>query len=181
AGRLFGHAEMALVAKRTAALLSSLVRFPAGANAREYEVRLQGSAEWGSLWAAVNAYGEELNLCTVRLDINAPSLHENYHARWDRANALSDTETEGLWRTEIPLTLRGQVVGRIQVTGQHDGMPIWEKVATLARIGEDFEKKAAQLTGQPAERPAHRVLPGPHLTGREVDRPDGGAEQTVQH
>jgi UDP-GlcNAc:undecaprenyl-phosphate GlcNAc-1-phosphate transferase len=177
AGRMFGHAEFALVAKRTAALVSSLVRFPAGVNAREYEIRLQGSVEWGSLWAAVNAYGEELNLCTVRLDINAPALHENYHARWDRATPPLDTEAEGLWRTEIPLTVRGQVVGRIQVTGQNDGMPIWEKVATLARIGEDFEKKAAQLTSQSAERPAHRVLPVPHLTGLDVVRPVGVAEQ----
>jgi UDP-GlcNAc:undecaprenyl-phosphate GlcNAc-1-phosphate transferase len=177
AGRLFGHAELALVAKRTAALLSSLVRFPAGGNAREYEIRLQGSVEWGSLWAAVNSYGEELNLCTVRLDINAPALHENYHARWDRANSPADTEAEGLWRTEIPLTVRGQVVGRIQVTGQHDGTPIWEKVAALARIGEDFEKKAALLTSQSAEPLPHRVLPVPHLARLETVRPVGVAEQ----
>src|SRR5262249_59375627 len=50
AGRLFGHAEFALVAKRAAALVSSLVRFPTGVNAREYEIRLQGSVEWSRLW-----------------------------------------------------------------------------------------------------------------------------------
>src|SRR5262249_4643480 len=84
AGRLFGHAELALAVNRLTVLACPLADFLPAGDPRGYQVRLQGSVEWPSLWAALNSSNEELNLKAVRLDINAPALQESYHAQWHR-------------------------------------------------------------------------------------------------
>jgi UDP-GlcNAc:undecaprenyl-phosphate/decaprenyl-phosphate GlcNAc-1-phosphate transferase len=164
AGRLFGHAELALAVERLKGFGSSLVDFRPRGKARGYEIHLQGSAEWQSLWTALNAYNEELNLKAVRLDINAPALHESYHAHWTHPADEADG-VEGSWRAEMPLVVRGQVVGRIHVTGRRDGLPIWEKIAALAKLGEDCEVRAALLTERVIDQHSACALPGPHLGG----------------
>jgi UDP-GlcNAc:undecaprenyl-phosphate GlcNAc-1-phosphate transferase len=169
AGRLFGHAELALALKRLTVLASSLVEFRPAGDPRGYEVRLQGSVEWPSLWAALTRYNEELNLEAVRLDINAPALHESYHAQWHRHGHDADGAEPG-WRAELPLVVRRQVVGRIEVIGRQDGLPMWEKLAALARIGEACELRAALLTERATEEHPPAGVPGARLPGFEVVR-----------
>ena len=65
----------------------------------------------------------------MRLDVNAPSLHEGYHARWDRGQR--GRRGASLWRAEIPLTVRGQAVGRLEIVGSPDDEPVWVKIAAL--------------------------------------------------
>jgi UDP-GlcNAc:undecaprenyl-phosphate GlcNAc-1-phosphate transferase len=102
--------------------------------ARQIEVRLQGSADWKELWNAITASAVELNLCQVRLDVNAPSLHEGYHARWD--SGQEEGEVPHLWRAEIQLKVRGLAVGRLEVVGQPDDEPMWVKIAALTKALE---------------------------------------------
>lgn len=138
ATRLFGYAEFVLVRQRVASIAFSFLRRRANGEAHQTEVRLQGSADWRELWQAVTACAVQLDLQTVRLNVNAPALHEGYHARWDRLGEAED-ETH-LWRAEIPLTTpHGQTVGRLEVVGRQTQEPIWQQLATVARLVEDFE------------------------------------------
>jgi UDP-GlcNAc:undecaprenyl-phosphate GlcNAc-1-phosphate transferase len=137
AGRLFGHAELRLLVKRLAAIGASLTRFPSQGQGRGYEVHLQGTIDWGSLWSAIHIRSSELGLRSVRLDINLPALHENYHASWHQP-ADDGGAAEDAWRAEIPLTMRGRTFGRIAVTGQRNGEPIWRTIASLSRLSEEF-------------------------------------------
>ncbi len=160
--RLFGYAEMMLVTERLKSLGGSLfVRKDEGA-ARQVEVRLQGSADWKEVWDAVTAAAETLNLRQVRLDVNAPSLHEGYHARWDRTH--DDGEAPHLWRAEVPLTTRGLTVGRLEIVGGPDREPVWMKIAALTKAVEGAADALPAFTDprpEPARAPAEelRLIP----------------------
>ena len=111
---------------------------------RQVEVRLQGSVAWGELWLHISACGQLLNLRTINLDVNAPAIFEGYHASMQRAPAPSDETST--WRAEIPLVAQGQTIGRLQVVGEQDEEPVWQKIATLAKLVQNFEFTATQLT-----------------------------------
>jgi len=136
---LFGYAEMALVKERLLALAGLL----AGKGNRQIEVRLQGSADWRELWRILTAVAARLRLHQLRLDVNAPALHEGYYACWE--HPAEEKETRGLWRAEIPLTAGGLAVGRVELAGRPDVEPVWQKIAAVARAVEDFENAAAAL------------------------------------
>jgi UDP-GlcNAc:undecaprenyl-phosphate GlcNAc-1-phosphate transferase len=156
--RLFGHAEALLIKERLLALAGALFRPRSGGEARQLEVRLQGSADWKEIWDRLIAGVEGLNICQLRLDVNAPALHEGYHARWDRAH--DEGEALSLWRAEIPLTARGQPLGRLEVAGQPDQVPVWKKLAQLTDVVEAFSGVLDASALEPtvdAGRTGHRL------------------------
>ena len=146
--RLFGYAEVMLVKERLRSLGGSLFVKGAPGGVRQIEVRLQGSADWKELWQAVTARAAALELRQVRLDVNAPSLHEGYHARWDRGH--DDVEAPHLWRAEIPLTARGLPVGRLEIVGGPDGAPVWTKIAAMTKAVEDAVEALPALAARAA-------------------------------
>ena len=146
--RLFGFAEAVLIKQRLLSLVASFFPSWPDGEARQTEIRLQGSVDWAELWKTLIDRAARLNLNQLRFDVNAPALHEGYHARWDRLTQESDSPP--LWRVQIPLTIRGHAVGRLEVAGQADHEPVWTKVATVTRVVEDFE--ALMNAGAPTRR-----------------------------
>jgi UDP-GlcNAc:undecaprenyl-phosphate/decaprenyl-phosphate GlcNAc-1-phosphate transferase len=145
--RLFGHAELSLVRQRVHSIYASFRRLPKGRPASEIEVRLHGKVDWKELWLQITACAPQMNLGRARLDINAPAINEGYHAQWADGTPGEDFEdAAALWSAEIPLVARGRTVGRVAVAGRRDEQPIWEKIATLARLVQDFETTVSQLT-----------------------------------
>lgn len=141
--RLFGHAEAMLIKERVLSLLQPY------SPARQMEVRLQGSSNWRPLWKVLTDTAERLQLREMLLDVNAPALHEGYHARWDRA--AENDEAPTLWRMSIPLTAGGQAIGRLEIAGQPDQDPIWVKIAELTHVIEMHTQAPVQ--------PAAAVVP----------------------
>jgi UDP-GlcNAc:undecaprenyl-phosphate GlcNAc-1-phosphate transferase len=137
--RLFGFVETVLLCERLAALWAS-PKAP-----RRLEVRLQGSHDWKELWDMLTEQAEQLGLQQLLLDVNAPSLHEAYHARWDR---VQTTAAEGptLWRFEVPLLARGHAAGRLQIAAAPDAVPAWSKIATLTDVVETYVNRPAEMT-----------------------------------
>jgi UDP-GlcNAc:undecaprenyl-phosphate GlcNAc-1-phosphate transferase len=111
--------------------------------AKQSAVRLQGSLDWAELWAELTEAAQPMNLRTVCLDVNAPALHEGYHARWDRG--VNEAEGEVVWRADIPLTAGKQVIARLEVVGYQDDEPVWLKIQTLSQMVQTFETAADQL------------------------------------
>jgi UDP-GlcNAc:undecaprenyl-phosphate GlcNAc-1-phosphate transferase len=161
--RLFGHAELSLVRQRVHSLFASFFKLPKGKPASEIEVRLHGKVDWKELWLQITACGPQLNLGRARLDINAPAIGESYHAQWTGSLVGEDYEDPvAQWSAEIPLITRGRVVGRVAVAGHRDDQPIWEKIATLARLVQDFETTVSQLTESVWVPSAPETLRAPH-------------------
>jgi UDP-GlcNAc:undecaprenyl-phosphate GlcNAc-1-phosphate transferase len=148
---LFGYAEAQLLKERLWSLGTRLF-VPAHGEPHQMSVRLQGSAEWQGLWRELTARACPLNLQQMQLNINAPALHEAYHARWERPVEVG--EGAGVWRIEVPLVARGIVLGQLEVAGGLDGEPVWQKIAALTRCVEDCHLALSHA--------GHAALAGPH-------------------
>src|SRR5262249_56340876 len=92
-----------------------------GGRPRHLDVRLQGSADWRPLWVNLTSAASRLNLEQLCLDVNAPALHEGYHARWQRSD--DELELPRLWRAEIPLPAPGPARGPRAVARPPDPGP----------------------------------------------------------
>ncbi|MBX7103249.1 MAG: undecaprenyl/decaprenyl-phosphate alpha-N-acetylglucosaminyl 1-phosphate transferase [Gemmataceae bacterium] len=136
--RLFGIAELSLVKEKISAFVDNVRHGHVDGKVRQIKVHLQGSADWETLWQELTVTAEELQLKTLTLDVNAPVIHEGYHARWERSMA-DHAEVPGFWRAEMPLTVRGQVVGRLDVVGLRDEESAWPKLAALAKVVASVE------------------------------------------
>ena len=139
--RLFGHAEFALARDRLVATANSFMQFRPNGKPYATEVHLQGSVRWKEIWSLFTDHAPELNLKTICLDLNVPFIHENYHARWDCPE--KEAENPNLWFAELPLMARGQVVGRVEITGHRDTTPVWSKLAVLTKLVENVETAVA--------------------------------------
>lgn len=146
ATRLFGHAEFKLVKERALGAWRALR--PGNQDSGTFAVHLQGTADWDEVWNDLTGCAAQMNLWSIRLDVNAPALHEDYHARWGRPDAGSVSLNH--WSFEIPLFGHGQVIGRLSVSGTRDGEPIVDKMLTVAKIIEIAEEGAAHVTSRHA-------------------------------
>lgn len=149
--RLFGYAEVLLLKEHILATAASFWQVPGGPNNRQIEARLQGSANWKDLWTTLTACAEELKLKRVRLNVHAPAIQECYFAQW--GSFEEEAEHPNLWHAEIPVGFRQQSVGRLEITGQRDDAPVWEKILTIARCLEDFENSAVTPTANAYSTP----------------------------
>jgi UDP-GlcNAc:undecaprenyl-phosphate GlcNAc-1-phosphate transferase len=142
AGKLFGNAELRLIHKRIAAAVRGV--WPGQGSKRPWElaIRLQGSADWDQVWDDLTGVAERLNFQTICLDVNAPAMHENYHARWDRPGGPSEAF---LWRLEIPLFNVRTPIGRLTVSAERDDQPISDALLVLIKIVELAEVRASEL------------------------------------
>jgi UDP-GlcNAc:undecaprenyl-phosphate GlcNAc-1-phosphate transferase len=137
--RWFGHGEWLLVAERLKGLAASLLKLRSTGRAQDSTFRLQGSGAWADPWAKLTHFADVSDLKTIRLDINAPMLHESYYASW--ANPVGDDAEAGeaSWSVAIPLIWQSQTVGRLEVSGGRDGTPVWKTIATLTEFVDELE------------------------------------------
>jgi UDP-GlcNAc:undecaprenyl-phosphate GlcNAc-1-phosphate transferase len=142
AGKLFGNAELRLIHKRIAAAMRHVWPGRGGNRPWELAIRLQGSADWDHVWEDLTGVADRLNLQTIGLDVNAPAMHENYHARWDRPGGRSEAF---LWRLEIPLLMNGLPIGRLAVSAERDDQSIADALEVLVKMVEQAEIRAAEV------------------------------------
>jgi len=162
AGKLFGHAELRLVHKRIAAAVRGV--WPGRGSKRPWElaIRLQGEADWDQVWEDLTGVADRLNFQTIGLDVNAPAMHENYHARWDRPGGPS----EGfLWRLEIPLIGNGMPIGRLSVSAERDDQLLPDALQVLVKMVEMAESRiveaAALVVSNGHPLPVEPIAPEP--------------------
>jgi UDP-GlcNAc:undecaprenyl-phosphate GlcNAc-1-phosphate transferase len=149
--RIFGFAEAMLIKEQVMSF------FRPAKHTQQMEVRLQGSGDWQRLWLALTDEATRLNLQQMLLDVNAPALHEAYHARWSRMIDAGEMPT--LWRFEIPMASGGTSIGRLLIAGLPDETPAWSKIAELMHIVDNYTNGGSD------------VLPAPKRNYVEVDAP----------
>jgi UDP-GlcNAc:undecaprenyl-phosphate GlcNAc-1-phosphate transferase len=166
--RLFGHVELHMLGQRLRSLAASWLRRPTADQPRQVEMRLQGSVDWRELWQRLVTWDPSLNLCRLRLDVNAPAMNEGYHVFWDCGPQADDDEDDQCWHAQLPLAVQGRTIGALQISGRRDGASLGDTIAALAHMIHDFECNACQLVADatplplprlPATKPA--VRPGP--------------------
>jgi hypothetical protein len=96
--------------------------------------------------------------------VNAPAMHENYHARWDRPGGRSESF---LWRLEIPLLVNGLPIGRLAVSAERDDQSIADALEVLVKMVEQAEIRAAETaTMSPAATPIMPMAAEPAVPAR---------------
>jgi UDP-GlcNAc:undecaprenyl-phosphate GlcNAc-1-phosphate transferase len=120
AARVFGHAELALLASHFQLLgRGALRRFrPPIADEQsstDQVVQLQGRRQWNLIWAALREASVTHRLVSVRLNINIPHLHESFYASWKSSDSTID---EDAWRIALPLQYDGRSIGRLLIAGR---------------------------------------------------------------
>ena len=150
--KLFGNAEFKLVRNRCAEFVHAFLRRPVQEDGRQMIVQLQGSVNWEELWCNLVGGTKHMNLTMMRLNVNAPALHEGYHARWDSRHGAAEEGT--VWSAEIPLIVDGRLIGRLEVIGQPCQQPFREKMETLLKLVEYFEIEASDLLHAKMHPPA---------------------------
>ncbi len=136
--RVFGHSEVALLARKARSFVSTLIPHPDRKRGESipFSSRLQGHRDWDSHWNELRDFAQRFDLLSVQLDINIPSLHEEYHASWTRRRVVSEIHT---WRVGIPLTSLTQVLGRVQLVGENSDTSAFLAVADLCEGLKQFE------------------------------------------
>jgi UDP-GlcNAc:undecaprenyl-phosphate GlcNAc-1-phosphate transferase len=174
--RLFGYAEFTLIQQRLREVAAHLRHNPArngtddaSAVHHQIEVRLQGSVEWTEVWQDLTKAAEKLGLKGLCLDVNAPLLHEGYHARWQRLDG--DGGALEPWRVEIPLALDGQSVGRLAIEGDRSPeLALSEQIAAASALAEKVESAFLGLNSHGSKMRLGRV-PAPEPLGGEIAVP----------
>ncbi|HET6574895.1 MAG TPA: MraY family glycosyltransferase [Fimbriiglobus sp.] len=161
---LFGSAEVRLIKERATAVYRAALR---GGRHVELSVRLQGTGDWAEVWRRLVAQADDLELSSVRLDVNAPAWHEGFHGRWDRKSQAGDPL--GAWRLELPVFGHGQLIGRLSVAGERtDDAPVADQFARLARTVAAVEL-AAGLTLTPPPVPVRTAVDDGTRTTRTLE------------
>lgn len=143
ATRLFGHAELSLFAKRMLHIAGSFLDAPGAGKSHRLEIHFQGNTSWSDLLQVVADQAFELNLTSVRVEVNAPAIQEHYvgHRHW------SEEEPDGatFWRADLPVTIDNRMVGRLIVSGLNDAEPLVEKISTIVKLIEEFQTAVCAL------------------------------------
>lgn len=147
--RLFGHSELALLARHFHSMLRMVVPFrDTGGNGQEHRSRIQGTTEWDRLWESLLHYGRHCGFTSVQLSVNLPSLHEQFFARWELRESCQRHE---LYHVEVPLASAGLgPFGSLRVTGSLKDQSGFQWVAEVVEGLRPFELQIVELLNETA-------------------------------
>ena len=120
ASKVFGVAEYQLISRRASTIAKSFFKMPStnGLNYQQASVHVQGSRDWQDVWKMLCAFADTKRLNEITLDLNAPWMHESFHATLRRSDANRGDNQQ--WYSQIPLVSDGRVFGRVEVYGPNE-------------------------------------------------------------
>lgn len=141
-GRIFAVAEFNLIARRVNGLLRSFLlirRKETSATIQQDTVQLQGHHDWQEMWTRLREFAGECELNQIVFDVNAPWMHEGFHAEWKKNGLKGGMSNE--WRVELPMIVDGRVLARVVVHAPRNGRFSHHDVVTnLMKITADLEQ-----------------------------------------
>lgn len=151
--RVFGHAEVALLASHIRAKLRSLraivrPRPEDGSDPAEQAIQLQGHCQWSVFWTALREAGQTYQLAGLKLVVSIPDLHESFYAAWKRPRARV---TEESWRLTLPLNLAGRPIGKLALLGSCGGAQGLAEMQQMLDFLAPLEQEVAHIVGFEAD------------------------------
>jgi UDP-GlcNAc:undecaprenyl-phosphate GlcNAc-1-phosphate transferase len=140
--RIFGVAEYQLIAGRANSAAKSMFRLGSKkplAEILESTVHVQGTRDWQDVWKLLCDFADEHCLNQMTLDLNAPWLHESFHATRRRSDVKRGEASE--WFSLIPLIVGTQSFGRVEIHGGfEEKYRHAEVIRNLLKVTEDIER-----------------------------------------
>lgn len=144
-GRIFGRAESELLYRKFASIAKSLLSIPNSQQQRVLEtaVQIQGQRAWEESRLRLVEFAEEHDLNQITLDVNAPWMHEAYHADWKRAGVRTSPSQQ--WQVELPLIVSNRILGRVTVKADRNSrIPHHDVVINLMKLTSDIENSIVE-------------------------------------
>ena len=111
--KIFGIAEYQLVSRKAYSVATAALKL--NQDVQQSSVHVQGSRDWQVDWLKLCQFADEQKLKELTLDLNAPWLHESFHAT--RKSSENSEKSGNDWKAQIPLLAGGRSFGRIEVRG----------------------------------------------------------------
>lgn len=117
ANRIFGNAEFLLVTRKANIFAKTLLKAADGvpSNVHQSVVHVQGNRDWKQIWQRLSDFADEQGLLELTLDLNAPWIHESFHATRRRKDIPRGSNHE--WYAQFPLIAGERLFGRIELVG----------------------------------------------------------------
>ena len=101
----------------------------------------QGTVNWALLWKRLLSQGKKMQVVYISLDINIPSIDEDYHTEWHDLSNDSIT----LSRFSIPILREQQFCGTLTVHFDANTVSLPRSSDTLLRLAALCDENIAQL------------------------------------
>jgi UDP-GlcNAc:undecaprenyl-phosphate GlcNAc-1-phosphate transferase len=157
--RIFGRAESELLYRKFASVAKSFLSVSNRKDQRVVEtaVQIQGQRAWEDSWLRLVDFAVEHELNQITLDVNAPWMHEAYHADWKKSGVRTSPSQQ--WQVELPLIVANRILGRVTVKADRTNrIPHHDVVLNLMKLTSDIENSILDAE-QPGVEPAQVVIP----------------------
>ncbi|MFM8409250.1 MAG: hypothetical protein ACKOCT_03165, partial [Alphaproteobacteria bacterium] len=148
-GGFFGRVEGVMLLRSALSVVRSFLAFPRSEEQQVIEsvVQIQGERTWEDPWLRLAQFAAERGLNQVTLDVNAPWMHEAFHADWRRSGVKTSPSQQ--WQAELPLIVSSRILGKVTIRGDRAGrVPHGEVVASLMELTGDIERSIAEAEAQ---------------------------------
>ena len=145
--RIFGVAEYELVMNRAYGVARSLFSRPQTQEVLQVQssVHVQGNRDWESNWQRFCDFSDKHQLNKLTLDVNAPWLHESFHATVRSREKIK--EASDLWKSVVPLLVDDRVFGSIEVRCSKDSpFSHHETIVALMALSSDLEREISSTS-----------------------------------
>lgn len=138
--KIFGVAEYQLITRRARSFAGSFFQAASKElpSVLQSSVHVQGNRDWADVWKQLCDFAEDHQLNQLTLDLNAPWMHESFHATRRRSNIDRGENKE--WFALVPLVVEGRSFGRVEIYGAHH-LPVAhdEILRNLLKVTRDIE------------------------------------------
>lgn len=134
--KLFGFAELKLVGRKAYGLGKSMM--PSGKNGvqpeeiKEATYHVQGERDWEACWKVLRDYAVKNNFIEMTMDLNAPWLHEAFHAKMKGNEKVR--EANYIWSSSVPLIFQDRIFGKVDFSCSKDSRSHHEIIADILNI-----------------------------------------------
>ena len=161
--RIFGNAEFQLVTRKATGLVQALFKHKArntSTNVQQSIVHVQGNRNWDHIWQSLSDFADGSELLELTLDLNAPWIHESFHATRRRKDILRGSNHE--WYAQIPLIAGDRLFGRVEIVGSgQEQLTHHQIVQNLSAVTKRIEAELSNDNKPPKSVPTTVAAPGP--------------------
>ena len=153
--RLFGFAELKLVGRKAYGIGKAI--FPGSKRAEKEEIKestyhVQGERNWDECWKVLRDYAIEHNFIEMTMDLNAPWLHEAFHAKMKGTEKVR--ESNYVWSSSVPLVFRDRIFGKVDFSCSKDSRSHHSIIADILDITRAIEESLDEETSVEEQPPS---------------------------
>jgi len=151
--RLFGFAEIKLAGRKAYGVAKSVLPKTKGIQIdeiKESTYHVQGDRDWETCWGDLKKYAIENNFIDMTLDLNAPWIHEAFHAKMKGTEKVR--ESNYIWSSSVPLVFRQRIFGKVDFSCSKDSRSHHEIISDILAITRSIEESLNEETPA-AEKP----------------------------